>query len=607
MKTYWRLLGYLRPVSRYVVPFFLSSFFGSLFGVINFTFVIPLLEVLFYDKPLNVVEQLPAFELSTQYFADLFNYYLGQFLQAKGKLSALQFVCGAVLLSVFLSNTFRYLTQRILEGMRADLVARLRDDVFRNVVRLHLDFFSNQRKGNLITRITSDVIEVEYAVANSLKAFLKEPFILIISFTILFSISVKLTLFALLFIPVSGLIIGSIIKRLRHSALSLQAVLSNLTSVIDEAFGGIRIVKGFNAEDYMQEKFHKENWQYRHFVRKIAFRRELAPSVSEFMGVAVMCGVLLYGGSLILVEQSISAPLFLGYLAVLSQVTKPIKEIGNAVSAVQRGMASADRIFELIDTQPAIQDKPGARVLQSFEKEIRFEQVSFAYEEGVPVLNDLNFSIPKGKVVALVGPSGGGKSTIADLIPRFYDPTGGRITLDGVDLRDYTLKSLRAKMGIVTQESILFNDTIFNNIAFGMNVTPEQVEEAARIANAHDFIVALPEGYQTVVGDRGVKLSGGQRQRISIARAVLRNPDILILDEATSALDTESERLVQEALNKLMKHRTALVIAHRLSTIQEADEILVIQQGRIVERGTHENLIQQPEGLYKRLVEMQAL
>lgn len=607
MKTYWRLMTYLRPVESYVLPFFVSSLLGSLFGVINFTFVIPLLEVLFYDKPLNAVEQLPAFSFSSAYFVDAFNYYLAYFLNHAGKLGALQYVCMAVLVSVFLANAFRYWTQRLLEAMRADLVARLREAVFSNVVRMDLHFFSNQRKGNLITRITSDVIEVEYAVANSLKAFLKEPFILLISFWVLFSISWQLTIFSLLFIPLSGLLIGAIIKRLKHAAFDMQTALSQLTSIIDEAFGGMRVVKAFGAEPYMKAKFHQQNRLYRQFVRRIAFRRELAPSVSEFMGVAVMCAVLLYGGNMILVEESISAPVFLGYLAVLSQVTKPIKEISNAISSIQRGMASAERIFELIDLQPTITDAPQAIALEELRQEIRFQNVSFGYEVGVPVLHKVSFSIPKGSVVALVGPSGGGKSTIADLLARFYDPTDGFITIDGVDLRHYRLSSLRTKIGIVTQDPILFNDTIFNNITFGIDASPEAVEQAVRIANAHAFIEALPQGYRTLVGDRGVKLSGGQRQRISIARAVLRNPDILILDEATSSLDTESERLVQEALNQLMKNRTTLVIAHRLSTIQQADQILVVQQGRIIECGTHKQLIEMENGLYKRLVEMQSL
>jgi subfamily B ATP-binding cassette protein MsbA len=393
---------------------------------------------------------------------------------------------------------------------------------------------------------------------------------------------------------------------MKRDAQEGQKRLSALVSLLDETFGGMRVVKGFVAEEFILDKFRRENEGYRDAVRSLANRRELASPFSEVMGVTVVTGILLYGGSLVLSGQSdLTAAEFITYIAIFSQVTRPAKDISNAFSGSQRGLASGERVLELIDTPSAVQDKPNAVSLKPFQDRISVQRVSFAYTPDAPVLRNISFDLVKGKTIALVGSSGSGKSTIADLIPRFYDPAEGQILIDGVRLQDCSLASLRGQMGIVTQESILFNDTIFNNIAFGSDATEEQVMEAARIANAHNFIVAQPNGYQTSIGDRGGKLSGGQRQRISIARAILKNPPILILDEATSALDTESEKLVQEALTRLMANRTTLVIAHRLSTIQHADEILVVNQGQIVERGRHDELLSLDEGFYRKLSTLQ--
>lgn len=606
MKTYFRLLAYARPLGPFLGPFLVLSLLASVFGVLNFTLLIPLLNVLFgqvgpaeIEKVLN--QPAPILSLNTS-LSTFFNYQFALIFREFGQQGALQFVCGVIVGSVLLNNVFKYFAIRQLEGFKARMVARLREAVFTRAINLHLGFFSNERKGNLISRIMTDVQEVENSIANSLSAATKELFLLIAYIVVLFGISVKLTLFSLLVLPVSGVFIAFLVRRMKQDAQAGQQRLAGLLSILDETFGGMRVVKGFNAEGFVLAKFRTENEGYRWAVRSLANRRELASPFSEAMGVAVVAGILLYGGSLVLSGQSeLSAAAFIAYLATFSQVTRPAKEISNAFSASQRGLASGERILELLDTPPALPDKANATKLTDFQHEIEVRNLSFAYEPGTPILRDTSFTIQKGKTIALVGASGGGKSTIADLIPRFYDPTAGNILIDGVDLRDCTAASLRAQMGIVTQESILFNDTIFNNIAFGSTATEAEVIQAARIANAHEFISQQPNGYQTTIGDRGSRLSGGQRQRISIARAVLKNPPILILDEATSALDTESEKLVQEALTRLMTNRTTLVIAHRLSTIQHADEILVIQQGRIVERGRHTELLAVETGFYRKL------
>jgi ATP-binding cassette, subfamily B, bacterial MsbA len=611
MKTYWRLLSYARPLRQYIVPFFFASLLASLFGILNFTLLIPLLNLLFDQVSSEEAVQMtkmPDPSLSFEYLKDMFNYYFGTFLQEYGQLGALQFVCAIIVASVFLSDVFRYLSARILERFKVNMVARLRQSVFDNAVGLHLGYFSNERKGDLISRVMTDVQEVENSIANTFSAAFKEIFTLIVYLVVLFNVSVSLTLFAFLVFPLSGAFIAYIVKQMRKDARTGQQRLGGLISLMDEAFGGMRVVKGFNAERFIRGRFKEENEAYKKAIKSMAYKREMAGPFSEFMGVTIVAFILLYGGSLVLSNQSeLSAAQFIFYIITFSQVLRPAKEISNAFSNTQRGIASGERVLELVDTRNAIEVKRNAVEISGFSRQIEVKNVSFEYEPGTPILTDIRFSMPKGKTIALVGSSGGGKSTLADLIPRFYDPTDGQILIDGVDLRDITPASLRAQMGIVTQESILFNDTIYNNIAFGTHTTEEEIVAAAKIANAHDFIMEQPEGYQTTIGDRGSKLSGGQRQRISIARAILKNPPILILDEATSALDTESEKLVQEALTHLMANRTVLVIAHRLSTIQHADEILVVHQGRIIERGTHDDLLENPEGFYKKLTLMQGV
>ncbi|MCX6218886.1 ABC transporter ATP-binding protein [Spirosoma sp.] len=613
MKTYLRLLSFAKPLGRFLTPFVFTSLLSSVFGVLNFALLIPLLSTLFNQVDTGQVKKLlsqpsPSFVSFFTSPTKVFNYYFAQAFQEYGKVGTLKFVCVVIILSVLLNNVFKYLSVRQLESFKARMVARLREAVFAKTLQLHLGFFSNERKGNLISRTTTDVQEVENSIANTLSAASKEVFLLIGYVVALLSISIKLTLFAIVVIPISGIFIATLVRRMKRDAQEGQQRLSGLVSLLDETFGGMRVVKGFVAEGFILDKFRRENEGYRDAIRSLANRRELASPFSEVVGVAAVASILYYGGLLILNGQSdLTASEFIAYIAIFSQVTRPAKDISNAFSGSQRGLASGERVLELIDTVPTVQDKPDAVTLTGFRDKISVQHVSFAYNVDTPVLRDITFDLQKGKTIALVGSSGGGKSTIADLIPRFYDPTAGQILIDGVDMRDCSMASLRAQMGIVTQESILFNDTIFNNIAFGSAATEAQIMEAARIANAHDFIMAQSDGYQTIIGDRGGKLSGGQRQRISIARAILKNPPILILDEATSALDTESEKLVQEALTRLMANRTTLVIAHRLSTIQHADEILVVNQGRIVERGRHDELLTLDEGFYRKLSTMQSV
>jgi len=610
MKTYWRLLSFARPLRKFVIPFFCTSVLASVFGILNFTLLIPLLKVLFKQggegEIVSGVAPEPRF--SIDYLIEFFNYHFENILLEQGEWGALKFVCVVIIISVLLSNIFRYLTSRQIERFKVNMVGKLRQAVFDNAITLHLGFFSTERKGNLISRVVTDVQEVENSVANSFSAAFKELFTLISFLYVLFKISVSLSLFSFLVIPISGAFIAVIVRKMRKEARDGQNRLSGLISLMDEVFGGMRVVKGFNAEGFIRSKFRIENEGYQRSIKSMAYKREMSAPFSEFMGVTVVALILLFGGRLVLSgESDLSAEEFITYIAIFSQVMRPAKEIANAFSNTQRGIAAGERVLQLLDAENAIREKENPITIERFEDRMEVRDVSFAYDEDNKVLHNVSFTLNRGKTIALVGSSGGGKSTIADLIPRFYDPTEGMITLDGHDLRDLSVASLRNLMGIVTQESILFNDTIYNNIVFGTNATEEQVIQAAKIANAHEFITQQPEGYQTRIGERGTKLSGGQRQRISIARAILKNPPILILDEATSALDTESEKLVQDALTRLMANRTVLVIAHRLSTIQHADEILVIDKGRISERGTHAELIEKQDGFYRKLTLLQGL
>ncbi|WP_205503439.1 ABC transporter ATP-binding protein [Rufibacter psychrotolerans] len=607
MKTYFRILNFARPFSQYVPWYAMATLLATVFGVMNFGLLSPLLKVLFsQDQALKSSPTAPPpFQLNLSWISDFFYYHVGQIIQAEGAIGALRFICIMLIISVFLANVFRYIGLRIEGVVRARVVKNLRMQVFERLTQLQLGYFSNQRKGNIMSTLTNDVQEVENSVVSTLNVLFREPFLLIGYFVVLFYISPKLTFFSLIVLPVSGLVISTISKKLKRQSSQGQDALGSILSIIDETLTGLRVVKGFNAQPYVLGKFRQSNSLYARIITSMNNKRSLASPFSEFMGVSVVAGILFYGGSLVLRgESDLGGEDLIAFLALFSQVLVPVKAISNAFSNIQRGLVSGERVLTLIDTQPQIRDKADAKTLPTFTHEIEFKNVGFRYADD-PILHNINLTIPKGKTIALVGPSGGGKSTLADLLPRFYDPTEGSISIDGQDLRDCSLHSIREQMGIVTQESILFNDTIFNNIAFNKtDATEAEVMAAAKIANAHDFIMQSPDGYQTVIGDRGSKLSGGQRQRLSIARAILKNPPILIMDEATSALDTESEKLVQEALTNLMKNRTSLVIAHRLSTIQHADEIIVLQKGRIAERGTHSELVQHG-GVYHKLTQMQ--
>lgn len=607
MKVYLRILRYAPNLVPRLIQFVIYSVLGIVFSVANIALVIPMLNILFgytQDKAVQVTTP-PEFSLSLDFVLDTFNYYFLTIIRENGPMNALLFICVSIIISVVLTNLFRYMERMTASRIKVDIVKNMRMNIFRNVSDLHIGYFNNQRKGDLISRFTNDVAEVENAVVNSLKFVLKEPITIVVYFGVLFFISVKLTLFTLLLLPITGGILAEIIKRLKRRAAQSQESLGRIVNILDETFSGMRVILAFNARSFILKKIDEETSYHRRVNLSIARKNELASPVSETLGVVIVSGIIFFGGSLVLGENSTLTPgEFLGFLGIFAQIIQPAKNFSNGITSVQKGTVSAQRIFDVIDIVPVIQNKPDAKPLGEFSHNIEFRNVSFAYDKD-HVLRNINLKIEKGKTIALVGPSGGGKSTLADLVPRFYDPAEGEVRIDGIPLPDYDLESLRRQMGVVTQESILFNDTIFNNIAFGMeNVNEEDVVRAARVANAHDFIMQTTDGYQTMIGERGSKLSGGQRQRLSIARAVLKNPPILILDEATSALDSESERLVQDALNNLMKNRTSIVIAHRLSTIQHADEIIVIQNGQIIERGRHDALILQ-SGLYRKLNEIQ--
>lgn len=605
MKIFFRVLNYAPNFRSQIVFFFGYAILGIIFGAFNIVLAMPLLSVLFKAKNQAVeIPPIPDFSVSVDYLVQTFNHYFVKIIVEQGALNALLFVCVLIMLCVLLANTFRYLERIMATKIRVDLVKNMRMDIFRNISLLHIGFFNSERKGDLISRFTNDVQEVETAIMNSLKAVLKEPITIIVYFVVLFIMSPKLMLFTLLVLPITGGVLAEIIKRLKRQAKLSQESLGRIVNILDETFSGMRVIKAFNARNFVIRKLEDESMHYRKVSKSMAYKNEMASPVSEILGVVIIIGIIFFGGSLVLKDGSLEPEVFLTFLAVFSMIIQPAKNFSNGITSLQRGTASAERIFSVVDLEPEIKNKLNATKLQEFSDAIEFRNVGFAYDKEL-VLKNINLRIEKGKTIALVGPSGGGKSTLADLIPRFYDPTNGEVLLDGIPLPDYDIESLRRQIGVVTQESILFNDTIFNNIAFGMDhVKEEDVMHAAKVANAHEFIIQAENGYQTMIGERGSKLSGGQRQRLSIARAVLKNPPILILDEATSALDSESERLVQDALTNLMKHRTSIVIAHRLSTIQHAHEIIVIQDGQIIERGKHDDLIRE-NGLYTKLIEIQ--
>ncbi|NLB93591.1 MAG: ABC transporter ATP-binding protein [Bacteroidales bacterium] len=602
--------GFLQILKRFIPPYkwklawnVLFNFLSAIFGAFSFLLLIPSLQILFGTQELTLVK--PELSYSISAISEYVNYLISLVIVQYSHEKALIFIGIFIIITVFLKTGFYYLANYMIVFIRNGVVRDIRSIVYKKVLKLQLGFFSDERKGDIMARMTGDVTEVENSIMNSLDMMIKNPILILISIIVMVYMSWSLTLFILFMFPIAGTIIGYIGKSLKKESRKGQKKMGEILSVIEEDLSGLRIIKAFNAEDKAIERFENENTSYFRIMNQLMWRRFLAHPVSEFLGTVVIIIVLWYGGQLILKQQSsLDAAAFIGYLVFFYNIINPAKAFSTALYSIEKGLASMERIDKILQTKETITDKPNAIAIDDFHSTIVYENVSFAYNTA-PVLKSINLKIEKGQTIALVGQSGSGKTTLADLLPRFYDVSKGRIMVDGKDLRDLQLKSLRNIIGYVNQEPILFNDSFHNNIAFGMdNVPEEEVIRAAKIANAHEFIMATEQGYQTSIGDRGDKLSGGQKQRLSIARAVLKNPPILILDEATSSLDTESERLVQDALVKLMKNRTSLVIAHRLSTIKNADFIIVLHKGKIIERGTHKELLE-AGGRYRKLHDMQ--
>ena len=608
MKTYLRLLGFASPLGRYAIPYFFYSVLHAIFNTFTYTMIIPIIGTLFDEGYVfQPVYEFPAIEFNIETLNSVLNYVYTQIFGAEYSITHLLGLLAVILImSNLLSGLFRYLGSMTVEVMRTRTLQRMRNEMFERTMSMNVGYFSDQRKGDIMSKITSDVMIVQFCITNTLQVAFREPFLIIGYVALMVGISWQLTVFSILYLPVVGIIIGSIVKRLRHPAQRGQERMGDMVSVMEESLSGVKTMKSYNAFDYICSKFRAINAEMSQILISMARKQQLASPMSEFLGITAISVVLVFGGSLVQGGELMAAG-FVAYIAAFSQLTRPLRSFIDQFANINQGIAAGERVFSIIDAESKVQDKANAVELKEFKDKIEFRSVGFSYDESREILHDISFEVRKGETVALVGPSGGGKSTLSELIPRFYDVESGEVYIDGRPIADYTQESLREHMGIVSQETTLFNDTIRNNIAMGReDATMEQIIAAAKVANAHDFIMQSEKGYDTNIGDRGTKLSGGQRQRLSIARAVLRNPEILILDEATSALDTESEKLVQEALTTLLEGRTSVVIAHRLSTIHNADRIIVIDQGRIAEQGTHAELMERG-GIYAHLIEMQSL
>ncbi len=608
MSTTKRLLQYLKPIRHWLPETLIYSLLAGVFGTSIFIMLKPVLEVLMAKNDAVQLVAKPQASFSIMYIKDLFYHYFTSLAINKGKFFSLLFVCCMLFGCSLFANMFRYLLSRLLIRLRLSIVQKLRTELYDKYIHQSLSYYQNTNKGNLMATIINEVNEVEGALIQGIQAIIKDPIQIIVSFIFLFIFSVKLTLFTLVFIPIMGFAISRITQPLKKVSGLNMNLYSKIVQIIEESLGGIKVVQGFASEKFLKLKFAATSATFTSSSKKLSGLRELASPMSEALGTLAALLLVLFGGYLIFykIDPSLTGENFISYIAMYYTVTQPMKTLSSAPANLQRGLVAAEKVFEILDAPMAIKDEPNAVTIKQFDKGIHLKNISFKYKD-INVVNNLDIFIPKGKTVALVGESGSGKTTLSDLVLRFYDPQQGEVAIDDVNIKAYTLESYRNLFGVVTQDAVLFNDTIKNNIVFGQEgVTDAQVQEAAKAANALEFIEKSDEGFETNVGDRGMKLSGGQKQRVTIARALLKNPPILILDEATSALDTESEKLVQEAINKVIENRTCIIIAHRLSTIKHADTIIVLQQGNIVEQGTHETLLTQ-NGYYSKLVSMQEI
>ena len=604
MYYFFRIIKYIKPYTSYAILNVISNIVSVLFSLVSLTMIIPFLGILFETQ--EKVYNPQPFSFNTESIKENFYAIISSVIDEKGKLEALLFICILVLITFFFRNLFRYSSLYFLTPIRNGIVHDLRTDLHKKIISLPLPFFTEKRKGDLTSRLTSDLVEIEWSIMSSLEMIFKDPLNIIIYLITLIVISPQLTVFVVILLPLTGILIGVIGRSLKKSSDRGQNKMGDLLSIIDENISGLRIIKAFDAEHHINSNFERESRNYKKIMTKLLRKKDLSSPMSEFLSTIVLVIVMWFGGQLVLMgEGNLSAEEFIGYILIFSQIIPPAKSLTSSYYFIQKGSAAAQRVYEILDTENQISDAVNPKRIKLLNTQIDFKDITFKYDN-TEVLKNVNFSIEKGKMIALVGQSGSGKSTLADLLARFYDLEKGKILIDNHEIKSIALTDLRSLMGIVSQESILFNDTIYNNIRLGkLDASKDEIINAAKVANAHQFILDSKNGYQTNIGDRGNKLSGGQKQRISIARAVLKNPEILILDEATSSLDTESEKLVQNALEKLMKARTSLVIAHRLSTIKNADEIIVLDKGVIVERGTHDDLISK-NGHYKKLSKLQS-